>query len=174
MDSDPLSTEGRLSERLAASFAILLGPPEPLPKPIRVALGHQRFGMDWDLAQRLATNAGVYWAVPGDRYLCIVSRTDLLGTDAFSVGATCASVAWVVTHGLASVTLRHDRLRGAGLRRLIAGVAPNRARAIRVHTRGAIETAHVVDNTFVLRDRRSRPPDNLYVVPRSVAVHRGW
>ena len=139
-------------------FAMLRTRPEGLPARTRRVLRAPILGTNWRLAQRIPVALpGAYWLLPGKRHLCIAAETDETG-----VGTTCARTSQAVAHGLASVTIAPAAPgTGAAPARLIVGVAPDGARAVRVHTGGAVASVPVVDHVFVLRDRLSAPPDVL-------------
>lgn len=150
----------RVDPRLRARFALLRTPPEPLPARTRRIMGPPTLGVNWRLAQRIPVAlAGAYWLVPGDGHLCVVSQGDA-GTP--GVGSVCARNAQALRHGIADVTIaRATPATGGRPARLIVGVAPDGARAVRVHTHGAVSEAAVVDALFVVRDAVDRPPDGI-------------
>lgn len=121
------------------------------------------FGSNWKLAQRIpVTLRGAYWLVPGNGYLCVISHGSMASN---TTGTTCAPTWYAVEHGVVDVTVAGaapgSRVPPA---RLIVGVAPNDAHRVVVRTRGAVETAQVVKDMFVLRDSIVAPPDS--IVPR--------
>jgi hypothetical protein len=51
-------------------------------------------------------------------------------------------------------------------RRVVFGVVPDRAGAVRVHTPGITPaTARVTENSFALRDETDAPPETITLVP---------
>lgn len=154
----------RLQPRQRAHFALFRTPPEPLPAATRRIMRRPTFGMNWSLAQRIPVAlAGAYWLVPGDGHLCVVTQ-DVAGVE--GVGSVCARTAQTIRHGIANVTVhRGTAATGGRPARLTVGVAPDGARGVRVHTRGAVSAAPVVDHLFVVRDATDRPPDSIELVP---------
>jgi len=151
----------RVEPRQRDGFALLRSHPEGLPPRTRRLLGRPLFGMSWRLAQRIPVALpGRYWLVPARRHLCVVEEGSLGSPGA---GSTCATTADALAHGLADITVKRRGSAGAGApvgpARLIVGVAPGGARAVRVHTRGRVRTVPVENGTFVLRDALVAPPD---------------
>jgi hypothetical protein len=111
--------------------------------------------MNWKLAQRIPVKSeGIYWLVPGNGHVCVISQGVMHGP---GVGTTCATTAQVIAHGIADISIT---LPGAAHRfRLIVGVAPDGAREALVHTRGTIAVAPVHDEVFLLHDLTLAPPD---------------
>ncbi|HEU4701077.1 MAG TPA: hypothetical protein VFS37_01245 [Conexibacter sp.] len=156
----------RVEATQRAAFALLRTPPEPLPADTRRLLGPPLFGMSWRLAQRIPVAlAGRYWLVPGNRHLCVVEQGSMGSPGA---GSTCARAADAIAHGLADIVVKRAGPVGAaapsGPARLIVGVAPDGARAVRVDTRGRTARVPVADGVFVLRDRLVLPPDRFVAV----------
>jgi hypothetical protein len=147
----------RVQPRQLAAFALLRTPSEGLPSSTQRFLGRPIFGSNWRLAQRIPVKAeGAYWLVPGDRHLCVISQGVMGG---IGVGATCEATAQAIAHGVADISMP---LPGVKHRtRLIVGVAPAGTREVVVHTRGAISTAPVHHEVFILRDSTLAPPDTI-------------
>jgi len=140
-------------EQQISHFALLRTKAEGLPPTMTDILAQPAYGMNPALAQRMPTAAKASWVVPANGYLCIVGREP-----GSIVNVTCARNRRAVARGLASVSLyTASRSR----RRLIVGVAPDRARAMRVRTGGSVAIVPVTEGTFVLRDRLTRPPSRL-------------
>jgi hypothetical protein len=149
----------RLERRQFANFALFRTHPEGLPADVRQILRTPIVGMNWKLAQRMLVHApGAYWLVPGIGYLCIVNRTP----ESAGVGTVCAKTTQALAHGVATTAIPHrTAIAPTGTSRLIVGVAPDRARAIYVHTRRTVVSAPVVNGLFVRRDAVAAPPDFL-------------
>ena len=152
-----------VGQQLLDDLSLLRTRPEGLPPTVTGVLREPTYGMNWRLAQRLPVNAlGVaLWAVPANDAVCIVGQERL---DA--VTATCARTRHAIRHGVATVLLREPRgpqSRGAAGRRLVAGIAPDRARSMRVLTDGSTATVPVVDGAFLLQDAVADPPDRIAV-----------
>jgi hypothetical protein len=149
----------RPEHRQFVNFALLRTRPEGLPVSVRQILQTPRFGMRWALAQRMPVDVpGDYWLVPGAGYLCIVDHTPASA----GIGTVCARTAQVIDQGMATVAIpRRADLAPTGASRLIVGIAPDGARRVYIHTRGAVATVPVVNGQFVRRDAATVPPDSL-------------
>jgi hypothetical protein len=140
------------------SFAILRSPAEGLPATTTKLLRQSRFGMNWALAHRLSASVpGAFWAVPGNGFLCIVQQLDT-----HSVAQTCATTAQALAHGVVSVAIDAVPADGPTTpRRLIVGIAPDRARIASIRTGGSVVRAPISGNVFVVRDTADDPPDSV-------------
>jgi hypothetical protein len=153
----------QVEHRQLANFALLRTPPEGLPAAIQRVLRAPVFGSNWKLAQRIpVTLSGVYWLVPGNGYLCVISQGSMGNP---GIGTTCAQTSQALRHGVAAITVARA-VPGSHVPpgRLIVGVAPDGARQVVVHTQGSVETVPVIDEVFVLRDSMVAPPD--FFAPR--------
>ncbi len=141
--------------RQLAAFSLLRTPPEGLPASTRRILRRPIFGINFRLAQRIPVKSeGAYWLVPGNGHLCVISQGVMHGP---GVGSTCATTSRAIAHSIGDISIT---LPGGGHRfRLIVGVAPDGAREALVNTRGAIATAPVHGEVFLLRDTTLAPPD---------------
>jgi hypothetical protein len=153
----------RVARRQFESFAVLRTRPEGLPPSVTRALRAPIYGMNWTLAQKLPVDAvGVrLWAVPGHDAICILGQEKRA-----AVIATCATTHHAVREGVATVLLRAPGRPESGRapsRRLVAGLAPDHARTMRIYTRQSIATAHVFDGTFTLEDASMDSPDRITV-----------
>lgn len=164
LSQSPQSVIRHLEDRQRASFAVFRTSSEPLPRSVRRAMRRPIYGINWDLAQRLPiSNPAHAWAVPGHKYICIVSLQVQRGRGA--VGATCESTSAALDHGLAT-TLLGDR--GTGVfqssARVIVGIAPDRAREVIADGSGSTVRIAVVSGAFIRRDSVPYPPDRLKLV----------
>ncbi len=97
------------------------------------------------------------WIVPGNHFICLVEQQTRQ-----TVGVGCFRTKETLTHGVVAITLGRSSKDSRGVKRVIAGVAPDTARAVIAHTRGAEVRIPVAENgVFVLRDRATDPPDRL-------------
>lgn len=152
-----------LEGRQRASFAVFRTSPEPLPLPMRRPI----HGINWRLAQRLPIrDPARAWAVPGDKYICILSLQVRRGHGA--VGATCESTEAALAHGLAT-TLLSDPESGVAHRsaRVIVGIAPDQAREVIAIAAGSTVRIPVVSGVFIRRDSVGSPPDRFRLIGRS-------
>jgi hypothetical protein len=153
----------RPEPRQSENLPLLRTPPEGLPPEVTGILRQPTFGMNWELAQRIPTSArGRFWVVPGRGVLCVLGQED---TE--SVSSNCTKTPHAIAHGLAAILVSENPSPAAGesrYRRLMVGIAPNGARAMRVYTDGSIHVARVVEGAFTLRDREEFPPQKMVPV----------
>jgi hypothetical protein len=114
--------------------------------------------MEWTLAQRLPTGIARLWAVPGKGFICLVSQQN-----PESVGTVCDTAQNALRYGL-STTFLSDASSGGRHTRVIIGIAPSPARAIRAHTLGSSISIPVEDGFFESRDDVASPPDSFTLV----------
>jgi hypothetical protein len=147
----------QVQPRQLAAFALLRTPVEGLPAATQQVLRRPIFGINWRLAQRIPVKSrGVYWLVPGNGHLCVISQGAMGGR---GVGTTCETTAQAIAHGIADIGIT---LPGPGHRvRLIVGVAPVGTRQALVHTLGETAVIPVHAGVFVLRDSTLAPPDGI-------------
>jgi hypothetical protein len=156
---------GQVEARQLASYALLRTPPEGLPAAAGRSLGRPVHGMRWDLAQRLPLRLrGKFWLVPGHGYLCLVAQWE-----ASTAGRFCAETGYVLAHGLAGVFVKAPGAPWFGTpgKRLIVGIAPDRAAKLRVYDRGTTSSAPVnAAGVFKLSDFIADPPREMAAIPR--------
>ncbi len=118
-----------------------------------------RFGVNWDLAQRIPVNfSGAYWLAPGDGYLCIASRIPATP----GAGTACNETWRARREGLA--TIAFPRADGTvGSVREMVGVTRDGARSVLVRTGSTVKRIPVVNGVFALRDAATTPPERLTV-----------
>lgn len=105
------------------------------------------------------------WIVPGNHFICIVERQTRQG-----VGVGCFTTKDALDHGVVAITLGSSSKSTTRIKRIIAGVAPDAARAVIARTRGTEVRIPVSRNgVFVLRDRAFNPPDRLTIVRKAGA-----
>jgi hypothetical protein len=138
-----------------SAFALFRTPPDRLPSTTERFLRKPIFGSNWSLARRIPVKAeGTYWLVPGNGYLCIISKGVMDGP---GVNATCTNTAQAIMHGIATTSITPPGTSHSV--RLIVGVAPDGTREALVHTRGAIAGVRVRHTAFALRDSIAAPPN---------------
>jgi hypothetical protein len=148
--------------RQVGNFSILRTPPEGLPlRMIRTMHGIHSFGMNWALAQRVPkTNfhGSQLWIVPGNNYLCM-----LLRKAAERLRVSCATTGMVLIHGLTAITLSVSRQRSRlRHRRVIVGIAPDRAHRVLIPTGGGLTAIPLMSHhSFVWRDSATAAPDSV-------------
>ena len=158
-DGAPARVLVRPDRAQAASFALLRTRPEGLPAATRRLLGTGRFGVNWDLAQRIPSGlSGAYWLVPGDGYLCIVSRIPTTP----GAGTACNETWRARREGLATISFATSDGTSRPVREML-GVTRDGARKVVVYTGSAVRTIPVSDGIFGLRDSAAAPPDRLVV-----------
>jgi hypothetical protein len=137
-------------------FALMRGKAEGLPFRLARSLpSGGGIGANWTLAQRLPTNNPQVWAVPGRGYLCLVDRS-ARGT----IGQSCTRTrqALKLATYIATVPVAHGKKAPSG-KRVIIGLAPDGVREVRIHMTGSPpQSAHVAQNVFVVRDKRTTAP----------------
>ena len=144
---------------IQSAFAVFRSRPEGLPLSDREILGKPTHGLNWSLAQRLPLKPPVrLWAVPGNRYLCLVSR-QRPGV----VGTSCATFKEASQQGLSVAFLSTSRSDGRGSR-VIAGIAPDGAPQVMAVTGSFRARIPVVGGYFERRDSLAVPPDELVVL----------
>jgi hypothetical protein len=147
--------------RELTSFALLRTPPEGLPGAVRRSLRGTAHQMRWHLAQRLPTQLrSPFWLVPGPGVVCLVQWERPVAA------SFCPTVQAALEHGVAGVFIRVPSAPWFGTpgRRLIVGVAPERARQIFVYTSGSVRAVPVrAEGVFMLSDSIAAPPDLLAV-----------
>lgn len=153
---DPL-----VEARQLKSFALLRTLPEGLPKAVRRSLGPSAHGMRWQLAQRLPTQLrSPVWLVPGAGVICLVLWERRVAA------SFCPTAQAALQHGVAGVFIRVPSAPWFGTpgRRLVIGVAPDRASEILIHTHGSVRSVPVSgEGVFALSDSIAAPPDLLAV-----------
>jgi len=83
------------------------------------------------------------------------------------VGGTCDSLKNAEGRGIATTRI-DDRSTGAtDVTRIIVGLAPRDAKAVKVITRGNVLRTPVVDGVFIMRDAEPFPPDRFALVTRN-------
>lgn len=158
--SRPVSTHmpvvPKVEARLAQNFSLLNTASEGLPQSIAKVLRRPTYGINFALAQRIPVRtATTFWAVPGNRFICIVSQENDR-----SVSQVCAPTHVAIKRGLASVII--DRPNNGGVaNRLIVGLATDDSTSVRIPTEGLTRIARVIKNVFMVRDTNYRPPDKL-------------
>lgn len=102
------------------------------------------------------------WAVPGNRYICLLSLQGHRG-----VGVTCDRTSNVLHHGLATTLLDEQ---GQGIfvtgRRVIVGIAPDQTRDVIAEGPESAVEIPVVGGGFTWRDRSTYPPERLKLMKR--------
>jgi len=122
-------------------------------------MGNGRFGVNWDLAQRIPVDfSGAYWLVPGRGYLCIVSQIPTTP----GAGTACNETWRARREGLATISFSTENGTTHPLREMV-GVTRDGARSVLVYTGSTVERIPVVDGIFALRDSAPAPPDRLAV-----------
>ena len=143
----------------AKSFALLRTRPEGLPAATQRLLISGRFGVNWNLAQRIPVAfSGAYWLVPGDGYLCIVSRIPTTP----GAGMACNETWRARSEGLATISFSSEKSTSPSVREMV-GVTRDGARSVLVHTGSKVKSIPVVNGIFALRDSAATPPDRLTV-----------
>lgn len=149
----------RVEARLHNNFALFRSPAEGLPPTVRQALGPPRYGMNWDLAQRLPVKGlAATWVVPGRGVIC------LLNSERGAVGVTCATLQAALTHGASATYLRTEPPQ-----RTIVGLAPDHVAAVVARTSDSAVRIAVTRGLFVRRDHDPNPPDRIEFVQQARA-----
>ncbi len=158
-DVTPTHMVARPDRIQTESFALLRTQPERPPVATQQLLNGNRFGVNWDLAQRIPIAfPGAYWLVPGDGYLCIASQIPTMP----GAGLACNETWRARREGLATISFSRARGTARSVREMV-GVTRDEARSIRVHTGSTVESVPVVGGVFALRDSAATPPDRLDV-----------
>lgn len=130
------------------------------------------YGSNWSLAQRVRGVPWSAWVVPGRGVVCLLYQQPQTS----GVGQACTATDRVLANGVFAAALvadadHADGAFGSGQRtkpgtRVVVGVVPDRARTVRVHTRGfPTASAPVRDNAFALRDETDAPPEAVTFAP---------
>jgi hypothetical protein len=129
--------------------------PEGLPAAVEKILRQPTYGMNWKLAQRIPTTArGRFWAVPGRGVICVLAQQN-----SETVSSNCTKMPHAVAHGLAVILVSETRSSPTpSYRRLMVGIAPAGARAIRVYDDGSKQMAQVREGGFTLWSSAGNPP----------------
>jgi hypothetical protein len=142
------------SRQQVAGFSLFRSPAEGLPRQTAKILGAPKYGLNWKLAQRLASPVpGKFWAVPGRDHICVFGQSS---QDAIS--AVCSKMSVALATGVATVQIQ--RQAGRYLR-LMVGVAPDGVKEAVVYTAGQPKKLRVTHNVFTLQDSAGDPPEKV-------------
>lgn len=160
----------RVPRHLRAEIALFRSRPEGLPIGVTLALsGGSPYGANWRLAQALPGTPWPAWLIPGRGYVCLLQQE----TSRSGVGQTCAPTREVLESGMFITTLAAPPSQGGALpskrdkptRRVVIGVVPDGARAVRVHTPRSPSVRYMVShNVLALRDRALDLPETFTLI----------
>jgi hypothetical protein len=137
-------------------FSLLRTPAEPLSLKLQRRMRQPTYGVNWDLAQRVALHrGGVLWLLPGNRFLCLLVKTAHLNQ-------ICTPTEVAVVRGVSLIEIAAHPRRAKGVSRVVVGVAPDHAAEVRIRTvRGVAVLRTTRDGVFSLRDRSTSAATDL-------------
>lgn len=135
---------------------------EGVPPLVSAVIDTPPHGVRWTQAQELPGSLTMrVWAVPGGRYICLVSLRSV-----GAVGVTCRTTQDVLRAGLATTLLDDDP--AMGVERMIIGILPDGAAGIRASViGGATVVAANRGGWFFHSDHVPAPPDAFHLIPGS-------
>jgi hypothetical protein len=161
--SRPTSSDRHANSRvppmLVSNFTLFRSPANGVPESVWQPIHQSIPGMLWAQSRRIpVSSSDAYWLVPGRRHLCIISLSRASST----IGTVCSGIRQAIHHGIADTSL--------GMRppkRLIVGVAPDRARRVVVLSAGSSFSVRVHRlGVFTRSDSVPKGPERFLIRPR--------
>ena len=137
-------------------FVFFRTPPEPLPMPVRRVMPGPVYGINWRLAQSLEIPSAEIWAVPGNRYVCLIERRER----GFA-SSICAGRNTVLDNGLIAADMLRSTPSSPATGRLIVGIVPDGVKEAFIRTGERVASAPVRGGVFVRHDRDTRSPQRV-------------